>query len=160
MRRDEIAKATPKALRLSFVACHLLGALQKIPLPARTISSGEPLMSDHSLAARALSLALTGPSPVTAVSPLPPAGAPPSSQAALRKCRAAWQRVMNQELKGTRRESVDHILAAKEAAKAFAGAMPALAGPGGIRDFIACAAHRILIGAIPVDRAGAALYAA
>jgi hypothetical protein len=117
-------------------------------------------MSNQSLAARALSLALTGPAPVTALSPAPLAGAPPSTQAALRKCRSAWQRALNAELRGTERDSVDKILAAKEAAKAYSAAMPALAGPDGIRAFIAYAAHGILIGAIPVDRAGSVLYAA
>ena len=118
-------------------------------------------MSDQSLAARALSLTLAGPAPVTALSSVPPAGAPPSSQAALRKCRAAWQRAFNQHIKESGvGDGMDDIFAAREAAKAYASAMPALGGPGGVRDFIACAAHGILIGAIPVDRAGAALYAA
>lgn len=118
-------------------------------------------MSDQSLATRALSLAITGPSTVTALSPDPPAGAPPSTQAALRKCRAAWQRAFNAKMKSYDSPSpIDDIFAAKEAAKAYSAAMPALAGPDGIRAFIACAAHGILIGAIPVDRAGSVLYAA
>jgi hypothetical protein len=118
-------------------------------------------MSDQSLAARALSLALTGPAPVTALSPAPPACTSPSSDAALRKCRTAWQRAFNQFMKESEEgDDMDEIFAAKEAAKAYSAAMPALAGPDGIRDFIACAAHGILIGAIPVDRAGSVLYAA
>jgi hypothetical protein len=38
--------------------------------------------------------------------------------------------------------------------------MPMLAGYEGIRDFVACAAHGILIGAIPPERGGQLLYAA
>ena len=43
---------------------------------------------------RAIRRVIGDPAPVTVLSPLPP-GAPPSSQAALRKCRSAWQRAFN-----------------------------------------------------------------
>jgi hypothetical protein len=52
------------------------------PIPAH-YPQEDPLMSDQSLAARALSLALTGPALVTALSPLPPCLAtkgPPKSR--------------------------------------------------------------------------------
>jgi hypothetical protein len=118
-------------------------------------------MSDSSLAARALSLALATPATVTALPPDPPAAASPSSRAALRKCRAAWQRAFNAYIKDYEDpSSIDEVFAEKEAAKAFSTAMPALVGPEGIRDFIACAAYGILIGAIPADRSGQILYAA
>jgi hypothetical protein len=120
-------------------------------------------MSDSSLNQRALALTLATPATITNL-PAAPEAAPqaaPTSQAALRKCRAAWQRAFDAYMRGEgSHDSTDHFLAAREAAKAFAPAMPALSGPDGIRDFIACAAYGILIGAIPVDRAGQVLYAA
>lgn len=117
-------------------------------------------MTESTLMERALSLALDNPEPPTAL-PASPAISE-STQAALRKCRAAWQRAFNACLRDCEGEpdSVDRALAAKEAGKAYSGAMPLLAGPDGIRDFIACAAHGILIGAIPPDRSGQVLYAA
>jgi hypothetical protein len=59
--------------------------------------------------------------------------------------------------KGT---GIDRILAAGPAGEAYCNAMPMLVGYEGVRDFLACAAHGILIGAIPQDRAGKLLYAA
>ena len=44
--------------------------------------------------------------------------------------------------------------------KAYRNAMPALSGEEGIRDFVACAAHGLLIGAIREERATKLLYAA
>ncbi len=38
--------------------------------------------------------------------------------------------------------------------------MPLLSGVDGVRDFIACTAHGILIGAIPPESSGQVLYAA
>ena len=111
---------------------------------------------------RAILKVIGQPSPATVLAPLPP-GAPPSSQAALRKCRSAWQRAFNAYLRDECEpdpDSVDRMLAAKEAAVAYCNAMPSLAGPDGIRDFITCAAFGILIGAIPAERSGQVLYAA
>jgi hypothetical protein len=48
----------------------------------------------------------------------------------------------------------------KEACAAYCKAMPVLAGEKGIRDFIACAAHGVVIGAIPETRGGQLFYAA
>jgi hypothetical protein len=59
--------------------------------------------------------------------------------------------------KGT---GIDRMLAAGPAGEAYCNAMPMLVGYEGVRDFLACAAHGILIGAIPQDRAGKLLYAA
>ncbi|MGA9668148.1 MAG: hypothetical protein WBQ94_03015 [Terracidiphilus sp.] len=56
--------------------------------------------------------------------------------------------------------NTDKIFAAKEAGAAYRNAMPMLAGQNGARDFIACAAHGILIGAIPKEDSGPVLYAA
>ena len=117
-------------------------------------------MTEPTLMERALALAVDNTEPPTTL-PAPPTIAD-STQAALRKCRAAWQRAFNASLRSCEGEpdSIDRSLAAKEAGNAYCGAMPLLAGPDGIRDFIACAAHGILIGAIPSDRSGQVLYAA
>ena len=48
--------------------------------------------------------------------------------------------------KGT---GIDRMLAAGPAGEAYCNAMPMLVGYEGVRDFLACAAHGILIGAIP-----------
>jgi hypothetical protein len=56
--------------------------------------------------------------------------------------------------------STDKIFAAHQAGPAYCEAMPPLAGYESIRDFLACAAHGILIEAIPQKRANQLLYAA
>jgi hypothetical protein len=57
-------------------------------------------------------------------------------------------------------DTYDKIFAAGPASEAYCNAMPMLVGYEGVRDFIACTAHGILIRAIPQDRAGQLLYAA
>ncbi|MDR3773264.1 MAG: hypothetical protein P4L26_07950 [Terracidiphilus sp.] len=54
----------------------------------------------------------------------------------------------------------DAIWAQTPASKAYCNAMPMLVGYEGARDFIACAAHGILIGAIPREKGGQLLSAA
>jgi len=56
--------------------------------------------------------------------------------------------------------STDTLFAAHEAGPAYCKAMPSLAGYESIRDFLACAAHGILIEAIPQKMANQLLYAA
>lgn len=85
-------------------------------------------------------------------------------KAALRRCCAAWRRAFKAYMddcdsdEETREE--DELFAADDAGKAYRSAMPMLVDYEGIRDFIACAAHGILIGAIPADKSGQLLYAA
>jgi hypothetical protein len=55
---------------------------------------------------------------------------------------------------------IDQIFAAKDASVAYCNAMPMLAGQDGVRDFLACVAHGILIGAIPKEKSGHLLAAA
>jgi hypothetical protein len=50
--------------------------------------------------------------------------------------------------------------AAKEAGIAYRNSMPLLVGYEGARDYTACAAHGILISAIPKEDSGPVLYAA
>jgi hypothetical protein len=81
-------------------------------------------------------------------------------RSALRRCRAAWLRAYSHYMKNSDGDDVDKIYAIKDAARAYCFAMPLLAGPDGIRDFIACTAYGIAIGAIPAERGGQLLYAA
>jgi hypothetical protein len=82
------------------------------------------------------------------------------ARAAIKRCCAAWQRAFDANLEGTKRNSSDKTWAAIQAAPYYRNAMPPLAGYENIRDFIACAAHGILIDAIPQKRANQLLYAA
>jgi hypothetical protein len=93
------------------------------------------------------------PSPIANIDS--PAAAKVSSvKAALRRCCAAWQRALDANL----REG--DYTAAKEASAAYCKAMPVLEGEDGLRNFIACAAHGIVIGAIPEKRGGQLFHAA
>ena len=117
-------------------------------------------MPKKSLEERALTLAISHVPNSTTLAPGP--GVKPSSpKAALRRCCAAWQRAFDAyiEEEGDG-DSMDEIFAAKPAGVAYRNAMPMLVGYDGIRDFIACAAHGILIGAIPRDKGSQLLSAA
>jgi hypothetical protein len=121
-------------------------------------------MPQKSLEERAVATALAYfPSPTTlALDPGFSAGpAPTSPKTALRRCCAASQRSFDSYM-GTikKAEKFDKILAAKDTAEACCNAMPVLAGYEGVRDFIACAAHGILVGAIPMEKSAQLLYAA
>jgi hypothetical protein len=99
--------------------------------------------------------ALLAPSPRFAPSPTPS-----SPKAALRRCRVAWQRAFKAYMDQSKGGSIDKIFADREAGDAYCKAMPILTGFEGVRDFIACAAHGILIGAITRDKSSQLLYAA
>ena len=90
--------------------------------------------------------------------PAPPQVAK-TSRAAIKRCVAARQRVYEAYLEGTERNSGNKAYASYLAGPAYCGAMP-LTDYENIRNFIACAAHGILIGAIPEKRANQVLYAA
>lgn len=102
-----------------------------------------------------------------------------SAKAAVRRCCKAWQRVFDRELKkaleqarmeeeldcdedsdGDLENRYERIFAAQEASRAYRNAMPLLAGSEGVRNFVACVAHGILIGAINKEQSGPLLYAA
>jgi hypothetical protein len=98
--------------------------------------------------------------PAQTLSPGPGPGAP-GSQAALRRCCAAWRRAFRAYMETTETDdSVDKFLATRQAGTAYCNAMPVLDGYQGVRDFLACMAHGILIGAIPKEVSGQLLYAA
>ena len=85
---------------------------------------------------------------------------PIASRAAIKRCMAAWKRVYKENLKYSEPTRAEKWLAANRAGPAYCEAMPPLSGYENIRDFIACAAHGILIDAIPEKRANQLLYAA
>jgi hypothetical protein len=91
-----------------------------------------------------------------ASNPPGPARKPSNPKAALRRCCAAWKRAFDAYVA----EHDDKVWATRPAAEAYCNAMPMLVGYEGVRDFIACAAHGILINVIPQERAGQLLYAA
>jgi hypothetical protein len=105
-------------------------------------------MPKRSLEERALAFALTNPPGVNSLEPGP--GLKPSNpKAALRRCCAAWQRAFDAYMATRKGTGIDRMLAAGPAGEAYCNAMPMLVGYEGVRDFLACAAHGILIGAIP-----------
>ena len=75
---------------------------------------------------------------------------------AVARCCEAWQRAFQDVMA----KQDDEDYARWWAQKAFRNAMPALSGQEGIRDFVACAAHGLLINAIDEKRATKLLYAA
>jgi hypothetical protein len=85
---------------------------------------------------------------------------PKPSRAAIKRCCAAWQRAYVANLEGTAGDNFDKMVAAREAGAAYCKTMPPLDGHDSIRDFIACAAHGMLINAVPQKRGGQLLYAA
>jgi hypothetical protein len=82
------------------------------------------------------------------------------TRAAIKRCCAAWQRSYDAYMEGTQGCNTDKSYAAFKAGPAYCKAMPPLAGYENIRDFLACAAHGILIEAIPQKMANQLLYAA
>lgn len=83
-----------------------------------------------------------------------------SAKAAVKRCCAAWQRAVKAYTEEFGGPEIGFFGAPAEGGKAYCHAMPVLSGIDGIHDFLACAAHGILIGAIPADRGGQTLYAA
>ena len=109
---------------------------------------------------RAAIKAITEPRTEKCISPDP---APPNvrSRAAIRRCCAAWQRAYTAYFERKGGDPKDgNMFADRQASEAYCKAMPMLDGYEGVRNFIACAAHGILIGAIPAERSGQLLYAA
>ena len=79
---------------------------------------------------------------------------------AVRKCDAAYRRAFNAYMEANEGKSCHNSSAARAAGLAYRNAMPLLSSFEGIRDFIACTAHGILVGAIPPEQSGRVLYAA
>jgi hypothetical protein len=105
-------------------------------------------------------LSLTEPTPAPQPAPAPSLDPDPAHEKAVKRCCAAWRRSYNAYMEKSRGSATDKSWAAHQAGPAYCDAMPLLAGYENIRDFIACLAHGILIGAIPASKSGQLLYAA
>ncbi len=117
-------------------------------------------MPQKSLEELALDIAIEHAQATTTLAP-GPGPKPSSSKAALRRCCAAWQRAFDAYMEQTAdRNDIDAVFAARPAAEAYRNAMPLLNGCDGVRDFVACTAHGILIDAIPREKGPQLLSAA
>ena len=88
---------------------------------------------------------------------MPEINPPPSTvNTAVARCTTAWNQSYQHEFSRTRSEA----LAQHAARRAFSEAMPPLIGYDNIRDFIACCAQGVLLGAIDPARSAKLLYAA
>lgn len=101
----------------------------------------------------------TPPSPTRAPNPATNAS---SAKAALRRCTKAKQRAHDicEEAEVVMQVDAEALTAALASNQAYCDAMPLLVGEEGIRDFLACAAHGIVTGAIPAKRGTSLIYAA
>jgi hypothetical protein len=88
-----------------------------------------------------------------------PAPSSTRARAAVKRCRAAWQRAFDTYMRKNKRDGAEHW-AADEGREAYRNAMPLLVDYEGIRSFLACLSHGILIGAIPIEMSGQLAYAA
>ena len=81
---------------------------------------------------------------------------PAMANPAVAHCVSVWERA-NKEALAKGRSSIS---ASIDANKAYCNAMPSLSGYENIRDFIACTAHAMLIGALFGEQGTKLLYAA
>ncbi len=84
------------------------------------------------------------------------APSPAVQNPAVALCRDAYKRAWN----AAKAKRKGEVFAAIDARKAYRDALPPLSGQENIRDFIACIAHGMLIGAIGGSDAARLLYAA
>jgi hypothetical protein len=107
-----------------------------------------------------LSLIESTPVPASVSPPAP--GPDPARARALKRCCDAWKRAFKAHMDNCDEDNEDgeRFLAARDAGTVYCIAMSPLSGYENIRDFIACTAHGILIGAIPTEKSGRLLYAA
>jgi hypothetical protein len=89
-----------------------------------------------------------------------PDSEPEHVRAALRRCRAAWQRAYRTELDKSNGNDGDDVFACFYGGKAYRRAMPILSTYESVQAYIACATHGLLIGAIAPEESGHILYAA
>jgi hypothetical protein len=78
------------------------------------------------------------------------------TNAAIARCREAW----HSRYKAEKSKGQERVSAAHHADASYCEAMPPLLDYESIRDFIACTAHGMLIGAIPHPNGAQLLYAA
>ena len=80
----------------------------------------------------------------------------PSSNPSVARCCKAWKKAFRAEME----ESDVEYRAEKSAGEAFRATMPPLSSRENCRDFIACVAQGMLLGAIEEKHGGKLLYAA
>ena len=78
------------------------------------------------------------------------------TNSAIARCREAWE----SRYKAEKSKGQNNVVAAHHADASYCDAMPPLLDYESIRDFIACTAHGMLIGAIPHQDGTRLLYAA
>ena len=81
---------------------------------------------------------------------------PALANLAISRCAEAWEDAYREQME----EDESEYSATKKAGEAYRAALPPLTSRDNCRDFIACVAHGILLGAIPETSAGKLLYAA
>jgi hypothetical protein len=81
--------------------------------------------------------------------------APSRENPCVARCCNAWERAYQ----AIAAESKSDYFCRIDAAVAYRNSMPSLSGFVSARDFVACVAHGLLIGAIPADQATKLLYA-
>jgi hypothetical protein len=81
---------------------------------------------------------------------------PALANLAISRCAEAWEDAYREQME----EDESEYSATKKAGVAYRAALPPLTSRDNCRDFIACVAHGILLGAIPETSAGKLLYAA
>ncbi|MFZ0337116.1 MAG: hypothetical protein WAL45_03730 [Terracidiphilus sp.] len=81
---------------------------------------------------------------------------PALANPAIARCAKAWEDAYREQME----EEDSDYGATQRAAEAYRAALPPLTSRDNCRDFIACVAHGILLGAIPETNAGKLLYAA
>jgi hypothetical protein len=85
-----------------------------------------------------------------------PEPSPALANPAIARCAKAWEDTYSTEMEETDSE----YGAIQKAGEAYRATLPPLTSRDNCRDFIACVAHGILLGAIPATDAGKLLYAA
>jgi hypothetical protein len=92
----------------------------------------------------------------TAPETTPEPSTQPETCAAVQRCLEAFNRIYLPLIAKGNYEPI----ACREAGPAYRAAMPQLTSPSNVRDFIACTAHGLLVGAIDEKQASRLLYAA
>ena len=118
-------------------------------------------MPNLSVEARALAFVIAHPASTQTTAAVPEAVPRASSpRPAVRRCCNAWQRAFDAYVSAHKANTGSEVFARDPASVAYCNAMPILSGFDSIRDFIACVAQGVLIGAIPESKAGHLLYSA
>jgi hypothetical protein len=99
---------------------------------------------------------MTSPTPSPIATSPEDGPAPARENPCVARCCNAWERAYQATAAGGKSDYFCRI----DAAVAYRNSMPSLSGFDSARDFVACVAHGLLIGAIPAEQATKLLYAA